>query len=283
MKRTRTLFEAIYHCYEHSGFSLAGAVAFSFIVSLFPFCIFLGALAGLLFGGRELADSAVQQLFTFLPKPVAEALAPQVVNIMTYSRVDLLTFGGFIALFFATSAIETMRAALNSAYRARETRPYWKSLGVSTIFVFVCALATLSLTWIIVVAPRIAEAYEPDWAKRFFATSLADAAQRYALAGGVIGALLTSMHLWLAAGKRTLRQVWPGIAVSVVLWLITAALYSYYLNFSDYSRFYAGLTQIMVALLFFQWTAIIIIVGAEVNRGLMEVGRLRNGEDLRTG
>jgi uncharacterized BrkB/YihY/UPF0761 family membrane protein len=42
-RRTKTFLEAVYRLYEHSGFSLAGAVAFSFIVSLFPFCIFLGA------------------------------------------------------------------------------------------------------------------------------------------------------------------------------------------------------------------------------------------------
>ena len=66
MQRYRTLLEAIYRLYEHSGFAMAGAVAFSFVVSLFPFCIFLGALAGI-FGGRELAAQAVEQLFQILP------------------------------------------------------------------------------------------------------------------------------------------------------------------------------------------------------------------------
>ena len=37
-----------------------------------------------------------------------------------------------------------------------------------------------------------------------------------------------------------------------VLWLTLASLYSYYLNFSDYTRFYAGLSQLMVAMIFFQ-------------------------------
>ena len=67
MNRYRTLLGAIYRLYEHSGFSLAGAVAFSFVVSLFPFCIFVGALSGI-FGGRELATRAVAQLFDILPQ-----------------------------------------------------------------------------------------------------------------------------------------------------------------------------------------------------------------------
>ena len=104
MKRTRTLIAAIYRLYEHSGFSMAGAVAFSFIVSLFPFCIFLGGLAGVL-GSPELAAQAVMQLSQMLPTAVAGAIIPQVEAILGRTRVDLLTVGGFLALFFATSAV----------------------------------------------------------------------------------------------------------------------------------------------------------------------------------
>ena len=65
-------------------------------------------------------------------------------------------------------------------------------------------------------------------------------------------------------------DVWPGVLLSVVLWLLAARLFGSWLTFSDYSRFYAGLTQIMSALVFFQVTAIIVILGAEFNRGLIE-------------
>ena len=81
MKRMRRLFEALYRVYEHSGFAMAGAVAFSFVVSIFPFCIFLGALSGI-FGGRELAQDAINQLFAILPEPVAKGLAPEIEAVM---------------------------------------------------------------------------------------------------------------------------------------------------------------------------------------------------------
>jgi membrane protein len=66
MKRYRTLLEAVYRLYEHSGCAMAGAVAFSFVVSLFPFCIFLGARAGIC-RRPALAAQAVDQLFQILP------------------------------------------------------------------------------------------------------------------------------------------------------------------------------------------------------------------------
>ncbi len=70
-------------------------------------------------------------------------------------RIDLLTVSAFLALFFATSAIETLRAALNGAYRVREQRPYPLCLLISMLFVFVSAISTLVLTWAVVVGPSV--------------------------------------------------------------------------------------------------------------------------------
>ncbi len=274
MQRYRTLLEAIYRLYEHSGFAMAGAMAFSFVISLFPFCIFLGALAGV-FGGRELANQAVAQLFQILPQKVAAGIAPQVESIMGSSRIDLLTASAGLALFFATTAIETLRTALNGAYRVVETRSYFLCLLRSMLFVFLSAVAVLVLAWAVIVGPVIAARVEPDLTQSLLDSTWLGVTLRYGLAAVVIAALLITFHLRLAAGKRRVKDVWPGVLLSMVLWLVVAGVYSYYLNFSDYSRFYAGLSQLMVALIFFQLTAVIVILGAELNRGIYEFKRLR--------
>ena len=274
MQRYRTLLEAIYRLYEHSGFAMAGAMAFSFVISLFPFCIFLGALAGV-FGGRELANQAVAQLFQILPQKVAAGIAPQVESIMGSSRIDLLTASAGLALFFATTAIETLRTALNGAYRVLETRSYFLCLLRSMLFVFLSAVAVLVLAWAVIVGPVIAARVEPGLTQSLLDSTWLGATLRYGLAAVVIAALLITFHLRLAAGKRRVTDVWPGVLLSMVLWLVVAGVYSYYLNFSDYSRFYAGLSQLMVALIFFQLTAVIVILGAELNRGIYEFKRLR--------
>jgi membrane protein len=253
---------------------MAGAMAFSFVISLFPFCIFLGALAGV-FGGRELANQAIAQLFQILPQKVAAGIAPQVESIMGSSRIDLLTASAGLALFFATTAIETLRTALNGAYRVVETRSYILCLLRSMLFVFLSAVAVLVLAWAVIVGPVIAARVEPDLTQSLLDSTWLGATLRYGLAAVVIAALLITFHLRLAAGKRRVTDVWPGVLLSMVLWLVVAGVYSYYLNFSDYSRFYAGLSQLMVALIFFQLTAVIVILGAELNRGIYEFKRLR--------
>jgi membrane protein len=273
LQRYRPFLEALYRLYENSGFSMAGAVAFSFVISLFPFCIFLGALASV-FGGRALADRAISEMFAGLPRSVAEALAPQIEAIMGQGRVDLLTFSGLIALFFATSANETMRAALNGAYRVAETRPYPYCLGLSMLFVLATAIGLLVVTAVIVIGPKLANFIHISWLRAILDSSILSAMLRFVLAGGILAVLLLAMHLWLAAGSRTISDVWPGVLLSIVLWLVIAALYARYLEFSDYTRFYAGLSQVMVALIFFQATAVAILPGAELNRGVIELKKL---------
>jgi membrane protein len=278
MKRIRRLVEALYRVYEHSGFAMAGAVAFSFVVSIFPFCIFLGALSGY-FGGRELAQDAINQLFAILPEPVARGIAPQIEAVMGTRRIDLATLSGFLALFFATSAVETLRAALNGAYRVREKRPYPLCLLISMLFVFVNGISTLVLTWAVVVGPSVVgpaiASHLPEGIRIVFDSSDIGPGIRYGLSGAVMAAQLLALHLLLAAGQRRIADVWPGIALTIILWLALAGLWSNYLAITNYSLFYAGLSQLMIALIFFQFTAITILLGAELNRGIMEMKRMR--------
>ncbi len=273
MDQYRQIIGAVYRLYQNSGFSMAGSVAFSFIVSLFPFCIFLGALASV-FGGRPLAAQAVAQLFAVMPKGVAEALAPQVELIMGESRAGLLTVSGLLALFFATNANETLRSALNGAYRVVETRPYLYCLSLSALFLLLTALAMLVVTWILVVGPNIVNYIKIPLLTAMLDSSFLSTTLRYLFAGATLAVYLIGVHLWLAAGERSLADVWPGVLLTIVLMLGLAALYSTYIALGNYAAFYAGLSQIMVALIFFQLTGVAILLGAELNRGIIEFSRL---------
>jgi membrane protein len=252
---------------------MAGAVAYAFVLSLFPFCIFLAALAAY-FGGESLAKEAVAQLFQMVPAPVAEVIAPEVMKVMGQSRFGLLTGGALIALFFATSAIESLRAALNVAYRVKERRSYFVCVLESAMFVVLSALGMLVLAWGVVVGPQLAAGLKPTWLLWLADNGWAALIARYAIVVAATGLQLTAYHLWLAAGQRRIADVWPGVLLSILLWLIAAQLFASWLTISNYSRFYAGLTHIMSALVFFQVSSIIIIFGAELNRGILEVRRV---------
>lgn len=269
-RRLSVLRQALRKLFEDSGFSMAGAIAYSFLLSLFPFCIFLGALAGTI-GGRNLAVFSVGQLFEAVPEPVAKALAPEVERVMGQSQYGLLTIGAAVSLFFATSAIESLRAALNIAYRVKEQRSYFLCIAQSAVFVFATAAGMLTVAWGVVVGPALAANADSAAVSWLIEHGLFSPPTRYTIVLVVTTAQLFAYHLWLAAGRRTVAAVWPGVLLSVALWLLAAALYSKWLAVSNYARFYAGLTQLLSVLIFFQVTGMIMILGAEFNRALAEV------------
>lgn len=270
MRQLQAVWNSIYELFADSGFSMAGAVAYSFVLSLFPFCIFLGAVAGY-FGGPDLARAAVAELFQVLPGPVASAIEPEVMTVMGKSRFGLLTVGALIALFFATSAIESLRAALNIAYRVKETKTYPACILQSAFLVLLSALGLLAMAWGIIVGPQLADRFKSAWLLWLSDHGWTNFLIRYIIVVTAIGAQLLAYHLFLTAGHRRPIDVMPGVCVSIVLWILEANLFTAWLRVNDYSRFYAGLTQLMSALVFFQLAAIIIILGAEVNRALLEV------------
>ena len=73
------------------GLELSGYIAFAAFLSLFPFLIFLAALAGFL-GDRETANDFVQAMFHFMPADVAETLAPAIREVVGVRERGLLTF-----------------------------------------------------------------------------------------------------------------------------------------------------------------------------------------------
>ena len=126
----------------------------------------------------------------------------------------------------------------------------------------------------VVVGPVFAARWDPTLTQSliFMRSDFDGAFPGYASAGGVSrrsSLEISSLARGSAAGVS--RIVSPGVLRSTALWLIAASLYSYYLNLSDYSRFsIQGLSQLMVAMIFFQMTAVIVILGAELNRGIFE-------------
>jgi membrane protein len=248
---------------------LAGAVTFSGVLALFPFLIFVTALAGF-FGGADAADQAVAQLFETLPKEVADAFAPEVRRVVGQTRGDLLTIGFFLALVISSSGVESLRTALNRAYRVEEDRSFWYKRLQSFAFVIAGAVAMLIVGLSIVLAPAIQE-FAGHHIKPLGTLGGLFGKLRLVIGTLAMAVMLFAMHLWLPAGKRQLKDIWSGILHTMVMWLVAGVGYSEYLaRYNYYASTYAGLANVMIALFFFFITALIFVIGAELNRAFIE-------------
>jgi membrane protein len=280
MRRIWRIFEvALNRFNRNEGWAIASHIALSALMALFPFLIFVTALAASLFGSLELADEAASILFEAWPEVVAEPMEREIRNVMLGLRGDVLTFAAGIAIFFASSGIESLRIGLNRAYRVRETRSWWLLRIESIAYVVVGAAAMLALSFLVVLYPLLwATAIQyASWLERV--GNLLEFV-RLGAAAIVLTVALFVAHWWLPAGRRSFNEIWPGILVTFVLWLGAGIVFGRYLASFAYAyvTYYAGLASVMAALVFLYLVAMIFIFGAELNGA---VARARARERLR--
>ena len=104
------VFDAVGGFLVDDGWPISSYIALSMLTSMFPFLIFITALAGFL-GASDLADTATRLIFAAWPQGVAAPIASEVQNVLTQPRGGLLTIGGVLALYFSSSAVEALRTA----------------------------------------------------------------------------------------------------------------------------------------------------------------------------
>jgi len=265
---TAVLVIAMQRLWADEAVSLSGNIAFRTLFSAFPFLIFLTAL-GAYFGDEALADGLIQFLFSVGPAEVIEPLAKEVNLILTTPRTDLVSIGFLITIWAAMAGVDSVRIGLNRAYNVRERRSWWTVYGLSVLFVIGTAFVLLALSVLIVVAPvtmTTIEIYAPRMKDMVSLFSLV----RYPVAILLLFAALTAAHFFLPAKRLRLRDVLPGVALTVAVWVVLATTYSYYLvNFSNFASFYAGLSGVFAALFFLYLAALVLLLGGEVNRVIM--------------
>jgi membrane protein len=273
--------DAYWHFLADDGWAIASHIALSVLMAMFPFFIVLTSLAGF-FGSGDLADQVANLLLATWPEEVALPITHEIHNVLTTTHTGAFTLGVVLAVYFASSGVESLRIGLNRAYNVIETRN-WILLRLESIgYVLVAALGLLALGFLIVLGPllfrtmlRQATWFEATWlqAPWFQATRLQALDEgtftffRFAVASIVLVTALLVAHKWLPAGRRRMLEIIPGIVATLSLWLATAAGFGRYLaEFSfTYVNTYAGLASAMIALVFLYWTASIFVYGGELN------------------
>ena len=139
---------------DEDGMMAAGHIAFTAFLSLFPFLIFLAALAGFLSTENDIAD-IIDLMFKFMPPEVAEAMAPTVTEVISMKPTGLLTFGAIGTLWAASSGVESLRIALNRAYIVRRKRPIWRRRLQSLFFVALAAFLIFFMSLLVLFGPAL--------------------------------------------------------------------------------------------------------------------------------
>jgi membrane protein len=266
MLSPRTILSSFYkagvNTVEHDGFEHAGNLAFLGLLALFPFLVFVVALAGFFAEGKA-GDQFIRLVLAQLPPQMASALAPRLTEIISGPPPALLTVSILGAIWTSSSAVHGYRYVLNRAYRVATPHPYiWGrllSIAQTLVISFVVVIAMV----VLVILPLAWEKIEPAFGKsgipvthkHIFGISL------IVIFGGV-----SLAYYFLPNLKQYVHSVVPGAALVTLLWIASARLLALYLSRSSQnSLIYGSLGGFIATLLFFYVNNIIFIYGAELN------------------
>lgn len=262
----RFLTHILRRFFAHDVGRQGAALAYYLLFTLFPFLIFLSSLLGLL----DLDISGIMgSLSPLLPASVLELIETYLTYVARTSSPAMLWFGLVFTIWFPMRAADCLMHAVRRAYRLSRPKnqlAYNFKVLLYTVFLLMTialslALATVggrvlrSVGWLL----ELPEPFIELWSDlRFLVLGV--------LVVGAVGAL----YAMAQDQRRRAGEIVPGVIAALTGWMIISAAYAYYVeNFANYSVIYGTLGTVIVLMMWLNLSAVMLIMGAEVNGALL--------------
>lgn len=249
---------------RQNGVEHAGYLAFLFILSLFPFLIFLIAIIGF-FGATAEGIEIIKNILSSIPQEMNQALSPRINEIISGPGQSFVTIAIFGVIWTASSSVEGCRTILNTAYRVNFPPPYLWRRFISIIEFFIITFSVVVGMLVFLVIPKLLKKLESflpftvNFESAFFDFS------SFAIFF-ILTAATSLLYFILPNAKQKITQTLPGSVMAVTLWTLLQKLFTFYLGYFDQFNFvYGSLAGIIISLIFFYLVSLIFILGAEFN------------------
>jgi membrane protein len=266
------LGERLIHSLKEDDVSgVSAEIAYRFLFAVFPFGLFVAALGSFAATYLRLdnpADEVVGGLGDNLPPSIADALRPELQQLLETARPDLLSIGALAALWAATGGTNALVKGMHRAYDVDEIRPFLMRYVVAIGLTLLGAIGVVLSFVTIIGGAMLTQQITKN-------LGLSE------LSGSILGVLRwPAVFLVLTLAVSILYRYGPSVVVpwrwivvgAVVFalgWLgATAALGFYVGNVADYGATYGSLGAVIVLMLWFYVSAALLIFGAQVTATL---------------
>jgi membrane protein len=243
---------------------LAAGVAFYAFLSLFPAMIAAVMVYGLVADPATVTAQA-EAVSKALPQDAASVVIDQMRTITSQPQGSLglgVLIALVLALWTASGGVGNLVTAINIAYDEQETRGFVKRKLLSLALTLGAVLFTVVAVVLITVVPAILDAFVPSGILHWLLQALRWAGLLFAVAG----ALAVLYRVGPDRNAPKLRWVSVGASVATVIWMLASLGFSLYVDhFGSYSKTYGTLAGVAVLLLWLWITALIVLLGAEIN------------------
>lgn len=240
----------------------SGQTAFFFILSFFPFLLFLFAILRL----TPLTEEVFSTFLLYLiPFSFRDFMGNLIHDIYTASSGQVLSLSIISAVWLGSKSFLTLVQGLNSMYRQKESRNYI----ILRIFAFLYSIL-FALLLIATLAFLVFGNWIHDHIIKIFPL-IASISKNIVNLRMIIGflvlfAIFLLIYYFLPNCKWKLRCHIPGAFLSALGWLLFSWLYSYYVDyFSNYSSFYGTMTTIALLMVWLYACMYILFLGGILN------------------
>ncbi|WP_416148398.1 YihY/virulence factor BrkB family protein [Salipaludibacillus sp. HK11] len=248
---------------DHSLIDLAAQCAYFFLLSLFPFLLFIISLLSFLPFTFNDVYSLLQE--AYVPAGVLEVVENQWEVLANNRSTSVLSLGILFTLWTASLALNSILRALNMAYHVTERRGLILGRLISiclTIGMFFIIIVALSL--------QVVGSFLENFMFIDFVIFNVDLL-RWALSSVIIFTVFLILYLIGPNTRLSFKEVYIGAIFATVGWQITSFGFSIYLNrFADFSATYGTIGTVIALMLWFHLSSIIILIGGEINAILKE-------------
>ncbi len=253
--------------FEHNVAQNAASLAYNLLFAIFPLLIFFSNLLGMLNLNVYAVTNAIGQV---MPKEVVGIIENYLEYISGTSSQIFLWFALIFSIWFPMRAAKGIMNSVRQAYGLGNPSNIYlyafRQLIYTVILLFVVVLTLLLsvvgerfLTYLNSLIPeknlRMSEYLLGAWQYlRFIPAAL--------LMCVAIGAL----YAFSMDKREKIKSVLPGILFALVLWMVASIGFSFYVEkFASYTIIYGTLGAMMVLMIWLYLSAIILILGAELN------------------
>lgn len=236
----------------------AGSIAFSAILSVFPFLLFAVSLASLVIDPTTLA-SLVEEVRRVMPAQAADVITHRLEVLTSGPSPGLVTAGAVLAVWSASGAVASLVTGFNRVYGVRESRPIWKTRGLALLVTLAGAVFFVAAAALALVTPVVAAALGRP-------LGLVVLCLRWPTAALLMTLILACLYYVLPDVEQDFHVITPGSFVAVALWILVSLGFSLYTSrFARYEVVYGALGGVIVLLLWLWLSAVVVLLGAEIN------------------
>ncbi len=237
---------------------LAATVTYYGVLALFPFLLFVVAVASLVIAPAD-AERLVEELASVAPGAVTEIVGARIRDLGEQENATLVGFGALGAVWAASGGVMALMRALNVAYDVKEGRPFWKVRGLALLMTVVSSVLALAAALVAVATAPLADRIGGP-------LGMAIGFLRLPLAGIVMMLLWALLYHVLPDVEQRFKFITPGSVLGVLLWVLASWAFSKYVsNFGSYDKTYGALGGVIVLLLWMWLSSLVVLVGAELN------------------